>query len=39
MLDPDLSIAMATRLKQNGVLAAEKQSFAAFCVLTAGCTC
>ncbi|HMM79228.1 MAG TPA: hypothetical protein PKC65_04310 [Pyrinomonadaceae bacterium] len=24
MLDPDLSIAMATRLKQNGVLAAEK---------------
>lgn len=24
MLDPDLSVAMATRLKQNGVLAAEK---------------
>jgi hypothetical protein len=24
MLDPDLSMAMATRLKQNGVLAAEK---------------
>ena len=24
MLDPDLSMAMANRLKQNGVLAAEK---------------